>query len=63
MATSEFPDLKPMTDGVAPITVEEREARIECARELMVAHGIDAVYIEAGSSLYYFTGVQWHRSG
>jgi Xaa-Pro dipeptidase len=28
----------------------------------MVANGMDAVYIEAGSSLSYFTGVRWGRS-
>jgi len=62
MAATDFSDLTPMTDDVAPITIEERECRVERARELMVAQDIDAVYIEAGSSLFYFTGVQWSRS-
>ena len=57
-----FRDLKPMTDGVSPITVEERRQRIEKARKLMVAGGLDAVYLEAGSSLFYFTGVRWWPS-
>jgi len=54
--------LKPMTDGVRPISVAEHEARIEKARGLMVAGGIDAVFLEGGSSLLYFTGVKWGRS-
>ena len=52
MAADDFSDLAPMTDGIVPITVEEREGRIEKARELMARHGIDAVYLEAGSSLF-----------
>ena len=54
--------LKPMTDAVVPISDEERLARIEKARRLMVEHKIDAVYIEPGSSLFYYTGVRWSTS-
>jgi Xaa-Pro dipeptidase len=59
---TEFDDLEPMLDGVEPISPPEYEARVEKARRLMVDHGIDAIYIEAGSSLRYFLGVQWGRS-
>lgn len=45
-----------------PIGVAEREARIESARRLMRAQGINALLIEPGASLVYFTGVEWHRS-
>lgn len=62
MADSDFTDLKPMTDGIAPITVEEREGRIEKARRLMVEAGIDAIFLDAGSSLLYFTGLRWGPS-
>lgn len=62
MAADTFSNLEPMTDGIQPITVEEREGRIEKARDLMVANGIDTIYLEAGSSLFYFTGVKWARS-
>ena len=62
MAPAAFDHLKPMTDGVAPITLQEREARLEKARQLMAEHGIDAVYLEGGSTLAYFTGVRWGRS-
>jgi len=55
-------DLKPMLEGVKPITDEERSARIEKARELMVANKIDALYLEPGSSLFYYTGVRWSNS-
>lgn len=55
-------ELKPMTEGIVPIRVEERQARIEKARRLMAAQGIDATYIEAGTGLFYFTGINWWRS-
>ena len=51
--------LKPMTGDVVPITDDERRARIERARELMAASKIDAVFIEPGTTLFYFTGVRW----
>ncbi len=54
--------LKPMTGDVIPISVAERESRIEKARRLMAANKIDAVILEPGSSLQYFTGTKWGRS-
>jgi Xaa-Pro dipeptidase len=45
-----------------PIGAEERKARIATAAGLMLANGIDALLIEPGSSLIYFTGVRWSRS-
>lgn len=60
--TKPFANLKPMTGGVSPIGVEERQARIEKARKLMVENKIDAVYIEAGTAMLYFTGVRWSGS-
>jgi Xaa-Pro dipeptidase len=61
-ATPAASDLKPMTGTVVPIGREERRARLARARALMVEHDIDAILIEPGSSLDYFTGVQWWRS-
>jgi Xaa-Pro dipeptidase len=55
-------DLGPMTDGIVPITDEERRTRIEKARRLMAENRIDAVYLEGGSSLFYFTGIRWGLS-
>ncbi len=54
--------LRPMTGDVKPITDEERGMRIEKARRLMAANNIDALYLEPGSSMFYFTGVRWGLS-
>lgn len=45
-----------------PIGKAERMARIAKAKELMRANDIGALLIEPGSSLIYFTGVEWWRS-
>jgi Xaa-Pro dipeptidase len=47
-----------MTAGVEPITLDERRARIEKARRLMHNHKIGAVFMERGTSLFYFTGTR-----
>lgn len=44
------------------ISSAERMQRIANARTLMARHGIDAIIVEPGASLDYFTGVQWWRS-
>jgi Xaa-Pro aminopeptidase len=54
--------LKPMTEGVVPISVEERKARIERARALMAQEGLDALVLDSGTSLVYFTGAEWSDS-
>ena len=46
----------------APITDEERRARIEKARRLMIKNGIDAMVLEGGTSMFYYTGVHWGNS-
>ncbi len=56
-AEVELAKLSPRTDYV-PITVSERLARIEKAQRLMVEQGIDALYLDASTSLYYFTGLR-----
>ncbi len=49
--------------SVAPaITDDERKARIEKARRLMAQNGIDALFLEGGTSMVYFTGVHWGNS-
>ena len=55
-------DLADMTVGVRPIDTAERAARLARARALMAAHDIDAILVEPGASLAYFTGIQWWRS-
>ncbi|MFC2167232.1 M24 family metallopeptidase [Acidobacteriota bacterium] len=57
-----FPELKPMRDGIVPITNQERLERIEKAKRLMAENSIEAIYMESGSSMFYFTGVTWGNS-
>lgn len=54
--------LTPMTEGVAPITVDERRGRLEKARGLMRDRGIDALMLTGGTSIVYFTGIRWGLS-
>src|SRR5919206_2047059 len=54
--------LRRMTDNVVPITMEERKGRIEKAKRLMREHRIDAIYLEPGSSMFYYTGMRWGTS-
>lgn len=59
------PPLNRSTPGISlppPITSAERMQRIAKAQQLMRAAGLKALLVEAGSSLVYFTGVQWWRS-
>jgi len=56
------PVLSPMTDSVRPISVDERLARIQKAQRLMSEHDIDAILVEPGSAMLYFSGVSWWRS-
>jgi Xaa-Pro dipeptidase len=60
-AAAEAP-LTSMTKGATPISVEERRERIARLQKLMAERGVGAMIMESGSSLDYFTGVQWHRS-
>jgi Xaa-Pro dipeptidase len=52
----------PGTSLPPPISSAERMQRIAKAQGLMRAAGLKALLVEAGSSLVYFTGVQWWRS-
>jgi Xaa-Pro dipeptidase len=42
-----------------PITVEERAARQEKARRLMVENNLSAILLASSTSLAYFTGIRW----
>ena len=57
-----FSELRPMTADVVHISDEERQGRVEKARRLMVANGIQAVYMESGTTMFYFTGARWGNS-
>ena len=54
--------LASIISGAKPISVEERSARIAKLQQLMVDRKVGAMIIESGSSLDYFTGIQWRRS-
>lgn len=46
-------------DRARPITVEERAARVENAKRLMRAQGLNALAMCGGTSMVYFTNVRW----
>jgi len=57
-AADALESLLPMTDEVVSIPDEERWRRIENGQRLMAASGIEAVFLDVGKSLEYFTDVQ-----
>ena len=54
--------LTSMKSQATPISVDERKARIEKARQLMAANSIDALMLTGGTSMVYFTGMSWGNS-
>jgi Xaa-Pro dipeptidase len=54
--------LRPMMDGVQPIALPEYRERIQRAQALMREQGLAAIYLHAGTSLRYFTGLIWRGS-
>ncbi len=57
-----FSHLKPMLDGITPISKEERLQRLQKAQRLMHDYDIDGIYLEAGTSMFYYLGVRWGNS-
>src|SRR5213078_944561 len=55
-------NLRRMTADVVPISDDERKARIAKAQRLMGEQKIDAICLEPGSSMFYFTGMRWGAS-
>ncbi|HEX6834791.1 MAG TPA: Xaa-Pro peptidase family protein, partial [Rudaea sp.] len=47
---------------IRPIAPDELLARQEQARRLMKDNGIDAIFVEGGTALAYFTGLHWWLS-
>jgi Xaa-Pro dipeptidase len=47
---------------IVPISLEERKSRIAKAQELMRKNGIQAVVLDSGTSMEYFTGMTWGQS-
>ncbi|MEW9797264.1 M24 family metallopeptidase [Alteromonas sp. CYL-A6] len=56
------PQLANITGSVTPITAKEREARVVKAQQLMDKHNLQAIVLEPGAAMDYFSGVQWWRS-
>lgn len=54
--------LENMSEEVAPIALSEYEMRIAKAQRLMREKNIDALYLNAGTNLAYFTGLSWYAS-
>lgn len=54
--------LSVMTKTLIPIQPEEHLTRIAKAQEYMQANNIDAIYLNAGTNLTYFTGMKWYAS-
>lgn len=61
-AEPDLAELADITTRAAPIGPDERARRLIRAQALMRANGLGAVLIEPGSSMVYFTGIQWGRS-
>lgn len=59
---TELEKLQDMTAGAEPITLDEFEARVAKVQQVMQQQGLSAVYINAGTNLYYFTGTRWWPS-
>src|SRR3954470_4426436 len=54
--------LKPVPNPPAPITDDERRARIARAQRLMTDQGLGAIVLEGGTSMTYFVNVRWGLS-
>ena len=54
--------LSSMKDRAVPITLEERAERLARAQQLMGQHGQSALVLTGGTSLRYFTGIDWGLS-
>jgi Xaa-Pro dipeptidase len=57
-----FDHLPNMMDGIAAISLDEHNERIALAQELMTQNGFEAIYLEATSNLWYYTGMRWGQS-
>lgn len=46
----------------SPITLDERKVRIQKAQQIMQKEFVQAVVLDAGTSMEYFTGLRWYPS-
>ncbi len=65
-ASQELPEairkLKPVAGKAVPITDDEYRARLAKAQRLMTEHDMDAIFVDPGSDLAYFTDLHWWNS-
>lgn len=61
-STSPLDNLKSITGDIVPISLDERKTRIEKAQRLMVENKIEAIYLDGGTTMEYFTGIRWGTS-
>ncbi|QJR80176.1 aminopeptidase P family protein [Alteromonas pelagimontana] len=54
--------LSDMTTEATPIALDELQQRVAKAQTYMREHQINAIYLNAGTNLEYFTGMQWYAS-
>lgn len=59
---SSLDDLQLMTADTKPISKDERKARVEKAQRLLAEQKLEALILDAGTSLEYFTGISWWPS-
>lgn len=61
-AIAELEKIENRTQGIQPIQLEEYQERIKKAVQLMKTLSVKALYLNAGTNLYYFTGTLWSAS-
>ena len=60
--SAEIANLSSFSDQITPIGQDEYRGRIEKLRRLMKEYGIDSFYLDATTSLRYFTGMRCYPS-
>jgi Xaa-Pro dipeptidase len=54
--------LSSMTQDIVPISLNERKKRITKAQGFMLQNNMEALVLESGTSMEYFTGISWWPS-
>jgi len=54
--------LRPRVDGIVPISLDERRARLAKAQRLMAEHRMDAIFMEGTVTCTYFVDMRWGQS-
>jgi len=54
--------IKTIRERIRPIGADEFQARREQARRLMKENALDAIFVEGGTTLKYYTGLSWWLS-